>query len=77
MSVIRSLPRRDTQAYMLLAEQPERYSFYLTGNADPNLLNGEITRRLPLYQIATVYIKMRAVGVHIFRDDNPEVFSPP
>lgn len=61
---------------LLLAEQPERFSFYLTGNADTNLLKGEITRRLRLYQIATVYTNMRSAGVHIFRDDKPEVFSP-
>lgn len=61
---------------LLLAEQPERFSFYLTGNADTNLLKGEITRRLRLYQIATVYLNMKSAGVHIFRDDKPEVFSP-
>lgn len=60
---------------MLLSRMPERFSFYLTGNADTNLLKGEITRRLRLYQIAVVYINMKQAGVHIYRDDKPKVFS--
>ncbi len=34
----------------LMAEQPDRFAFYLEGNSDTNLLKGEITRRLRLYQ---------------------------
>lgn len=61
---------------LLLSCMPERFSFYLTGNADTNLLKGEITRRLRLYQIAVVYVNMKQAGVRIFRDEKPEVFSP-
>ena len=60
----------------LMAEQPGRFSFYLEGNSDTNLLKGEFTRRLRLYQIAVVYVNMKLAGVHIFRDIKPEVFSP-
>lgn len=60
----------------LTAERPDRFSFYLKGNSDTNLLKGEITRRLRLYQIAVVYVNMKLAGVHIFRDCKPEVFSP-
>lgn len=61
---------------LLQAEQPDRFSFYLTGNTDTNLLKSEITRRLRLNQIATVYMNMLLAGIHIFRDDKPEIFSP-
>lgn len=61
---------------LLLSHKPERFGFYLTGNADTNLLKGEITRRLRLYQIAVVYVNMKLAGVRVFRDEKPEVFSP-
>lgn len=61
---------------LLLAEQPERFSFYLVGNADTNLLKGEITRRLRLCQLSTVCLNMVLAGIRVFRDDKPEVFSP-
>lgn len=60
----------------LIAEQPRRFSFYLEGNSDTNLLKGEITRRLRLYQLAVVHVNMKLAGVQIFRDIKPEVFSP-
>lgn len=61
---------------LLLADQPERFAFYLEGGADTNLLKGEITRRLRLYQISVVYVNMELAGVQIFRDRKPDVFSP-
>lgn len=60
----------------LVAEQPGRFSFYLEGNSDTNLLKGEFTRRLRLYQIAAVYVNMKLADIQIFRDLKPEVFSP-
>lgn len=60
----------------LLAAQPERFSFYLTGNADTNMLKSEITRRLRLHRIAETYVLMQNAGVAIFRDEKPAVFSP-
>ena len=60
----------------LMAEQPDRFAFYLEGNSDTNLLKGEITRRLRLYQIAAVYVNMKLADIRIFRDLKPEVFSP-
>lgn len=40
----------------LMAEQPDRFAFYLEGNSDTNLLKGEITRRLRLYQLSLIHI---------------------
>lgn len=60
----------------LLANMPKRFSFYLTGNADTNLLKSEITRRLRLHRIAEIYISMLNAGVSIYRDEKPDIFSP-
>lgn len=59
----------------LLEEYPERFSFYLTGNADTNVLKSEVTRRLRLHRIAEIYLMMRNAGVAVFRDEKPLVFA--
>lgn len=61
---------------MLLSENPERFSFYLTGNVDTNLIKSEVTRRMRLHRIAEVYVAMQNAGVAIFRDEKPQVFAP-
>lgn len=60
----------------LLEQTPSRFSFYLTGNAETNLLKSEPARRLRLHRMAEVYVLMQNAGVQIFRDDKPGVFSP-
>lgn len=60
----------------LLADQPKRFSFYLTGNADTNMLKSEIIRRLRLHRIAEIYVLMLNAGVAIFRDTKQSVFAP-
>ena len=60
---------------MLLSENPARFSFYLTGNVDTNLLKSEITRRMRLHRISEVYVTMQNAGVVTFRDEKPKVFS--
>lgn len=59
---------------LLLAERPERFSSYLTGNVDTNLLKSELPRRLRLHRIAETYIAMQNAGVSIFRDEKPPCF---
>lgn len=61
---------------LLLADQPSRFSFFLVGNVDTNVLKGEITRRLRLCQISTVFVNMKLANVQIFRDIKPDLFSP-
>ena len=61
---------------MLLSDNPERFSFYLTGNVDTSLLKSEATRRIRLHRIAEVYVAMLNADVAIFRDEKPRVFAP-
>ena len=69
--------RLGTRAKALLLESnPERFSFYLTGNAETNLLKSEVTRRLRLHRIAEIYVCMMNAGVSVFRDEKPDVFAP-
>lgn len=60
----------------LLEQTPSRFSFFLTGNAETNLLKSEPARRLRLHRMAEVYVLMLNAGVQVFRDDKPGVFSP-
>lgn len=60
---------------LLLRDNPERFSFYLTGNADTNLLKSEVTRRLRLHRIAETYVSMMNASVCVFRDNKPFLFS--
>lgn len=60
----------------LLNDQPQRFSFYLTGNSDTNMLKSEVTRRLRLHRIAEIYVMMQNAGIAIFRDEKPLVFAP-
>jgi hypothetical protein len=61
---------------LLLAANPARFAFFLTGNSETNTLKSEITRRLRLHRIAETYITMYNAAVHIFRDEKPDVFCP-
>ncbi len=60
----------------LLSHNPERFSFYLTGNTDTNQLKSEITRRLRLHRLAEIYVSMSNAGIPIYRDEKPLIFSP-
>jgi len=83
LGLIRTFYRNRLRTYRLTApaktqlinSQPERFSFYLTGNVDTNHLKSEIPRRLRLSCIATVYVNMWLADICIFRDEKPEVFS--
>ncbi|MDE6640417.1 MAG: hypothetical protein K2K63_07830 [Acetatifactor sp.] len=61
---------------ILLSDNPKRFSFYLSGNVDTNLLKSEVTRRIRLHRIAEVYVAMQNAGVAVFRDEKPKVFAP-
>ena len=60
----------------LLADNYDRFSFYLTGNSDTNILKSELPRRLRLHRLAEVYVLMLGCGVTVFRDQKPYLFSP-
>lgn len=59
----------------LLAENPERFSFYLTGSSDTNQPRSEPPRRLRLHQTARTYQLLTAAGIEIFRDRKPNLFQ--
>ncbi len=61
---------------LLLADNPERFDFYLTRNSETNVPKSEITRRLRLHRIAETYITMQNAGAAIFRDAKPDIFCP-
>ena len=60
---------------LLLADNPARFSFSLTGNTDTNLLKSELTRRLRLHRVAEVTVSMLNAGAVVFRDEKPEIFT--
>ena len=61
---------------VLCSHNPERFSFYLTGNVDTNRIRSEVHRRLRLHRIAESYMLMQNACVSIFRDEKPALFSP-
>ena len=61
---------------LLLADNPDRFQFYLTGNCETNQPKSEVTRRLRLHRMAEAIVTMYGTGVSIFRDEKPEVFFP-
>ncbi len=60
----------------LLRRSPERFSFYLTGTVETNVLKSEPPRRLRLHALAAMYVMMQNAGVVIFRDEKPQLFAP-
>ena len=61
---------------LLLRNNGERFTFYLTGRTETNVLKGEITRRLRLHRIAEVWVTMNNAGIAIYQDEKPDVFYP-
>src|SRR5699024_12882002 len=47
---------------MLLAQNPERFRDFLTGNTETNQVRSEVTRRLRLYQKAETYLTLLSAG---------------
>lgn len=60
----------------LCLDNPERFSFALSGSAETNLVKSEITRRLRLHRVAEATVTMMNANVLFFRDEKPDIFSP-
>lgn len=60
---------------LLLAENPERFSFYLTGSSDTNQPRSDYARRLRLHQTSRTYALLVNSGISVFRDKKPALFS--
>lgn len=61
--------------HRLLASEPSRFAFYLTGSTDTNRVKSEPVRRLRLHRVAQVYTSVYKAGIELFRDDKPCPFS--
>lgn len=61
---------------LLVQENPERFSFFLTGTAETNRLKSEKTRRMRMARMADMYTAMLNAGTEIFRDRKPPLFAP-
>lgn len=59
----------------LLETNPHRFSFYLTGNTDTNLIRSEPPRRLRLHQRAEGYLTLLHAGIRLFPDEKPAFFT--
>lgn len=60
---------------MLLAQNPSRFSFYLTGSSDTNQPRSDYARRLRLHQASRTYCLLLNSGITLFRDVKPAIFS--
>ena len=60
----------------LLADNRERFEFYLTGSIETNQPKYEIRRRLRLKSIAEAFVTMQNAGVAVYRDEKPDIFYP-
>lgn len=61
---------------LLLEQSPERFSSYLTGNAETNVLKSEVPRRLRLHRMAEVLVTMFNAGAYVFSWEKEAIFSP-
>lgn len=59
---------------MLLEDNANRFSFYLTGNTETNQIRSEPTRRMRLHQKAENYLTLLHAGIPFFPDVKPTVF---
>lgn len=59
----------------LIAKNPQRFTFYLTGNTDTNRIRSEFSRRYRLHRISEAFITMCNAGIFIFRDNKPDIFN--
>ena len=60
---------------LLLADNLDRFSFFMDENSDTNHVRSEPHRRERLHRIAEAIITMKNAGVKVFRDERPEIFS--
>ena len=59
---------------LLLAQNPERFSFYLSGNTETNHPRSDYPRRLRLQQASHIYAMLLNAGITFFRDEKPLIF---
>ena len=62
---------------LLLNAAPERYSFFLSGANDTNMLRYEASRRQRLHQMAEVLVNLSHAGAFLGRDEKLPIFELP
>lgn len=60
---------------LLLRQNLDRFSFYLTGSSDTNQPRSDYARRLRLHQTSRTYCMLMNGGITLFRDKKPALFS--
>lgn len=60
---------------ILLEDNTKRFSYYLTGNTETNLIRSEPARRMRLYQKAETYLTLLHAGIPCYPDTKPAIFS--
>ncbi len=73
---LRALRLTASAKKMLLDSWPDRFSPYLTGSTETNLLKSEVPRRLRLHRMAEVLVSMFNAGAAVFPWEKPVLFSP-
>lgn len=61
---------------LLLLENPNRFSFFLSGQTETNHPKSDYPRRLRLQQASILYVLMQNADIKIFRDEKPALFHP-
>jgi len=61
---------------LLIEDAPDRFSFFLIGSTDTNIIKSEFKRRLRLHRVAQAFITMLNADIEVFRDEKPNVFAP-
>ena len=62
-----------TAKRLLIADNPDRFSFFMDENSDTNHIRSEPHRRDRLHRIAEASVTMKNAGVSIFRDERPSL----
>ncbi len=56
---------------LLLSQNSDRFSFYLTGNSETNRPRSELPRRLRLQQGSLTYALLQSAGILLYPDEKP------
>ena len=59
----------------LMTFRPERFEFFLTGNAETNKRLTDYKRRLRLHHTAEVAVTLSNIGIAFYPDEKPTLFS--
>ena len=73
---LRGLRLTHTAKQKLMALNPIRFQFALSGNSDTNHIKSDLPRRLRLHRISETMVTMQNAQVAIHRDEKPNIFAP-